>query len=66
MNKETLAGATAILLLLFLIFIGPVFTIMALNTVFNLTIPLNVYTWLSVLWLGLVIQAGKTNSKENK
>jgi hypothetical protein len=39
-----------------LIFIGPVFTIMALNKVFSLELNLDFYTWLSVFWLqGLII-----------
>jgi len=35
-----------------IIIIGPFITIMALNTLFPaLAIPLNIWTWLAVLWL---------------
>lgn len=53
--NSTSATITTIALLLFLIFIGPVFTIMALNTVFGMGIPLTIWTWLSVFWLGIIL-----------
>lgn len=37
-----------------LIFVGPVLTIASLNTLFGLVIPVTVWTYLSVMWLGLV------------
>lgn len=32
----------------------PIFSIMALNTLFNLEIPLTLFTWLSALWLHIL------------
>ena len=46
------------LVIIGLILIGPYFTICALNTLFPaLVIPFNVWTWLSVVWLGMVLVA---------
>lgn len=50
-----------ILLLFFFVFIGPVFTIMALNTLFTTGINLSIGTWFATFWLHLII-ATKTNS----
>jgi len=41
----------AILLIFLFIFIGPYFTIMALNTLFGLGIEVTVGTWFAMLWL---------------
>jgi len=42
--------------LLALIILSPIFTIWALNTVFPaLAIPLNIWTWLAVIWLHAVV-----------
>lgn len=49
-----LGGVTAIVLILFSVFIGPVFTIMSLNLLFGLSIPLTFFTWLSTFWLTLL------------
>ena len=46
-----------VLLVLGLIFIGPVFTIMALNTLFGLSIAINLGTWLAAAWLTMLIAA---------
>jgi hypothetical protein len=45
------------LLLLVLIAVGPFITIWALNTLFGLGIAYTFWTWLAVVWLGLVLQA---------
>ncbi len=53
------------LLVLALVIVSPIATIWALNTVFpSLAIPLNIWTWLAVVWLHTVA-AGVTykNSK---
>jgi hypothetical protein len=42
-----------IALIIILIGIGPVLTITSLNTLFALSIPINFWTWLSTLWLGV-------------
>ena len=41
-----------------LIIAGPLATIASLNTLFLLDIPFNVFTWMSVLWLALIVQGG--------
>ena len=52
-NFATGFGIVGIIILaIILIGIGPVLTILALNTLFLLTIPINIWTWLSVVWLG--------------
>ena len=53
-----------ILLLLFFIFIGPVFTIWSLNTIFGLGIALTFKTWLATFWLTLIVAGAKYNSKK--
>lgn len=40
--------------LLFLLGIGPVLTILSLNTLFNTSIAVSVWSWLSVAWLHLI------------
>lgn len=40
------------LLLMVLIFISPIFSIWALNVLFNLSIPITLKTYLSACWLG--------------
>ena len=46
-----------VLLVLGLIFIGPLFTIMALNTLFGMSIAINFGTWLAAFWLTMLIAA---------
>ena len=48
----------AVVFLLVLLGIGPFLTIFAINTVFNLSIAYNIYTWLSVAWLNLTTFGG--------
>lgn len=59
MNLEQVFKTTTlfslILLALFLIGVGPILTIMSMNMLFNLTIPISVWTWLSVVWLNLTV-----------
>lgn len=45
------------------IFIGPAFSIMALNTLFGLGIDLTVGTWFAMAWVHLVL-APKSTSKD--
>lgn len=58
-NLEQVFKATTlfslVLLALFLIGVGPILTIMSMNMLFNLTIPISVWTWLSVVWLNLTV-----------
>ena len=51
-NLINVFGVTLVIILLIAVIgIGPVLTIMALNTLFGLAIVINIWTWLSVLWL---------------
>lgn len=45
-----------ILFLVVLVLIGPFITIWALNTLFGLGIAYTFWTWVAVVWLGLVLQ----------
>ena len=40
-----------IILLIVLIGVGPILTIMSINTLFGLNIAINFWTWLSTVWL---------------
>jgi hypothetical protein len=53
MNTYTLALIG--LLVIVLIIVSPFLTIWALNTIFSLTIPTNIWTWSAVCWLHIVI-----------
>lgn len=55
----TVLFIVAILAIIF----GPIFTIWALNTVFNTGIAITFWNWLSVSWLTFVISAAKLNIK---
>jgi hypothetical protein len=52
-----------IFVILVILVFGPVFTISALNTLFNLGIELNPSTWFAAFWLLLVVGSSKVNSK---
>ena len=54
----------AIAFILFLIVIGPILTIWALNTLFPaLAIPYDIYTWLAVVILGGLFKSNVTVKK---
>jgi hypothetical protein len=53
MNTYTLALIG--LLVIVLIIVSPFLSIWALNILFSLTIPMNIWTWLAVCWLHIVI-----------
>ncbi len=57
-KTEVVIIGLAVVFLLVLLGIGPFLTIAAINTVFNLSIAYNIYTWLSVCWLNLVTFGG--------
>ena len=63
MNTYTLALIG--LLVIVLIFVSPLLSIWALNTIFSLAIPTNVWTWLAVAWLHIVI-GGSVSYKKTK
>lgn len=46
-----------------LIVAGPLLTIWALNTLFNLGIPFTIWSWLAVWWICIVLR-GPTHKKE--
>jgi len=50
----------AILLIFLFIFIGPYFTIMALNTLFGLGIEVTMGTWFAMAWLHLALASKST------
>jgi hypothetical protein len=49
-----------------LILVGPIFTIMALNHLFHLGIPLDFWSWLAIFWLMacLSVRASGNNSSK--
>lgn len=51
--KETVLLLVIVFAIL-LIITGPIATIWSLNTLFNLNIDTNLYTWLATAWLQLV------------
>lgn len=52
--KNAIGIIGIIVLLIILMGLGPILTLMALNTLFQLGIAYNFYTWISVVWLGMV------------
>ena len=61
--KEALGITGIIVLLVILIGLGPILTLMSINTLFGLNIAINFYTWLSVVWLGIVLNGARVKSK---
>ena len=65
MNPLTLALLG--ILIIVLVFVSPLLTIWALNTIFpTLAIPTNVWTWLAVAWIHIVIGGGFVSYKKKK
>lgn len=52
-----------VILLIVLIGVGPILTLMSINTLFGLNIAINFWTWLSVVWLGIVLNGTRVKSK---
>jgi len=53
------------LLLIVLVFVSPLLSIWALNTIFpSLAIPTNIWTWLAVAWLHIVIGGSVSYKKK--
>ena len=46
-----------------LVFIGPYFSILAVNTLFNTGIELNIYTWLSAAWINMLLTSATIKNK---
>lgn len=55
-----------IVLAIALIFVGPIITIWALNTLFNLNIDTNIATWFAVAWLQLVTVGNVVSAVKKK
>jgi hypothetical protein len=51
------------LLLIILIIVSPLLSIWALNTLFSLSIPTNIWTYLATLWLHIVIGGSMSYKK---
>jgi hypothetical protein len=52
---ETIGWIGAAILIVVFLFLCPIFTIGALNTVFSMGIPYTVWSYLSVVWFNLII-----------
>ena len=61
--KSTLGITGLIILLIVLIGVGPILTLMSINTLFGLNIAINFWTWLSVVWIGIVLNGTRVKSK---
>lgn len=57
--------AGLVLLFAFLIVVGPMLTIIALNTLFGLGLKITLGTWAATFWLSLIVAGTKYNSKKN-
>jgi len=53
--KDILIILGFIVLAVLAIIFGPIFTIWAINALFGVGIPLNFWTWLSMLWLTIMV-----------
>jgi hypothetical protein len=54
---------TVIAFFIFLVIIGPIFSILALNTLFNVGIDLSIGTWFAMAWLHFVAGSGIIGKK---
>lgn len=61
--KEALGITGIVVLLVILIGLGPILTLMSINTLFGLNIAINFWTWLSVIWIGIVLNGTRVKSK---
>lgn len=64
-SNTAIAIVAVILLALAIVILGPIFTILALNTVFTLSIPITFWTWLSTFWLGCLFIPQKNYFKKD-
>lgn len=56
-----IGGITMLALVLLFIFIGPVFSIMAINALFGVGIDLTLGTWFAMAWVHLVLSGAKVS-----
>ena len=52
-----------VILLVVLIGVGPILTIMSINTLFGLNIAINFWTWLACAWLCMLVNGARVKSK---
>lgn len=50
-------------LILALVFVGPWFTILMLNTLFGLNLTVGLGTWFAAFWLNFLVLGGVKNTK---
>ena len=61
--KEALGITGLVILLVVLIGVGPILTIMSINTLFGLNIAINFWTWLACAWLCMLVNGARVKSK---
>ena len=61
--KSILGVTGLIILLVVLIGVGPILTIMSINTLFGLNIAINFWTWLACAWLCMLVNGARVKSK---
>jgi hypothetical protein len=54
-----------ILFVIALVIVGPLISILAVNTLFGLTIPFNLATWFASLWLSGIVGKGAVSVSKN-
>lgn len=65
-TNKLVAALIIITLIIGLIILSPMFTIVALNTLFGLDIAMNFWTWLSAFWLQMLLVGGYSSTKGKK
>lgn len=61
MDEDLLRGIIVVTLVLILLTVGPIFTILALNSLFNFQIEINFNHWLAAFWLGALVYGARTS-----
>lgn len=57
--KPTATNITLLLVFVVAVIVfGPLLTVWSINTLFNLNIGYNFYTWAAALWLGAILSGG--------
>lgn len=45
--------------------VSPILTILAINTLFGTGIPITIWTWLSMIWLSLIVGAWARSASQS-
>ena len=53
--KETIGVVLLVLLLIFLIGVGPLITLLSINALFGLGIAYNFWNWLAMAWITAIL-----------